>query len=228
MRLATVLGGGDHGTSTEIVSICPDQRRARRLTVSLASGSALSVHQVVAKRLGLAEGQTVEPRELARTASAEEAQAAWEAGLQLLGYAARSRRELAERLAQRDFRREASAEALSRLAAAGYVNDETFAREWVERRLRQRPCGRRVLEGELLRKGVSRELAAAAIAASLDADTELELATALAQRRLERSNQADERVRRRIYGLLARRGFSAETIREALARALPTAESDSE
>ncbi len=218
--------GGDQGPRTKIVAIRPDQRRARRLSVSFANGRTLSVHKAAAKELSLVEGAAADPAGLARAAAAKEGQAAWEAGLQVLGRAARSRRDLRERLAKRGFLSDAIRVAMSRLVAGGYVDDERFARDWVDRRVRQRSCGRRALEFELRRKGVSREVAAAAVAERLDEDTELELAAQLARRRLERAGASDVRARRRVYGVLARRGFTTETIRAALARALPDAEFD--
>lgn len=108
---------------------------------------------------------------------------------------------------------------VTRLVEVGYLDDETFARTWVESRDRARPRGEIALRRELAQKGVSRDVVDDVLGerqdAAQDGDPNIAAATALLERKrsaLER--EPDERKRRqKAYALLARNGFDPETCR---------------
>lgn len=112
---------------------------------------------------------------------------------------------------------------VARLIEMHYLDDDEFARAWVESRDRARPRGSKGLRRELTLKGVDRsvvESVLAARAAASDTDPDRSAAAALLDRRrafLER--EADPRKRQqKAYALLARSGFDPETCRELTAR----------
>jgi regulatory protein len=113
-------------------------------------------------------------------------------------------------------------EVVARLVEVGYLDDDAFARSWVESRDRARPRGEFALRRELGQKGVARTLVDEVMIersdSTPDEDADLEAAVALLNRRraaLER--EPDPRKRRqRAYALLARNGFDPDTCREAL------------
>jgi regulatory protein len=104
------------------------------------------------------------------------------------------------------------------------LDDEAFARSWVESRDRARPRGQRALQQELAVKGIERSVVAALLEerAGLDGAAERDVAAAVAllerhRRALDRD--ADPRHRRqKAYALLARHGFDAETCGDAIRR----------
>jgi regulatory protein len=122
---------------------------------------------------------------------------------------ARSRQELRDKLAKRDVPDELGERLLDRFAEVGLVDDEAFARSWVESRQRSRGLARRALAQELRRKGVDDETARTALD-DLDPDVEEEAARQLVRKRL-RSLRGVDRVTatRRLAGLLARKGYPA-------------------
>ena len=108
---------------------------------------------------------------------------------------------------------------LERFAEVGYLDDESFARTWVESRDRARPRGENALRRELAQKGVARQVVDEILAERLDAaeegDPDLSAATALLERkRASLAREPDDRKRRqKAYALLARNGFDPETCR---------------
>jgi regulatory protein len=118
-------------------------------------------------------------------------------------------------------------EVLVRLIEMSYLDDEAFARAWVESRDRSRPRGSAGLKRELMLKGVSRDTIDTVLAererAAPDDDPDMAAARALLARRaaaLER--EPDERRRRqKAYALLARNGFGADICREAVNAEFP-------
>lgn len=108
---------------------------------------------------------------------------------------------------------------IERFGQIGYLDDESFARVWVESRDRARPRGQNALRRELALKGVSRQVVDEVLgersAAAEQTHPDLTAAAALLRRKraaLER--EPDERKRRqKAYMLLARNGFDPETCR---------------
>ena len=129
--------------------------------------------------------------------------------LRLLTVRARTRSELAGRLAQRGYSEEVASTVLSRLEAVGLVDDEDFADQWVRSRQANAGKGKRALAAELRAKGVGDEIVAAALD-GIDAGAERTRAEQLVERRLRREPLADgddPKVMRRLVGMLARRGY---------------------
>ena len=107
--------------------------------------------------------------------------------------------------------------AIDRLRAQRYVDDEAFARYWVEQRDRFRPKGQRALMSELLQKGVSREAIELALG-EREPDSEVKRARAVIKRPITRwLTLSDVDRKRKIHQYLAQRGFSYEVIEDVLA-----------
>ena len=105
--------------------------------------------------------------------------------------------------------------AIDRLEELGMLDDEAFARSWVESRDRARPRGERALRSELALKGVAREVVDRILADRRpESDTSADEAAAerlLAGRARSLERITDPRVRRqRAYALLARNGFDPD------------------
>jgi regulatory protein len=127
---------------------------------------------------------------------------------QLTGQA-RSRHELADRLARRNVPDEVAGRLLDRFEEVGLVDDEAFARAWVDSRQRTRGLARRALAQELRRKGVADETAREVLA-EVDPAEEERTARELVRKKLRGLRTVDDTAAaRRLAGLLARKGYPA-------------------
>ena len=125
---------------------------------------------------------------------------------QLTGQA-RSRAELATRLAKRHVPDEVAEPLLDRFEEVGLVDDASFAREWTQSRQSSRGLARRALGVELRRKGVAQDVIDEALEDVTDAD-EREAARRLVERKLRSMSGLDEPVQvRRLVGMLGRKGY---------------------
>ena len=106
---------------------------------------------------------------------------------------ARSRSDLAAKLAQRDVPDEIAVRLLDRFEEVGLVDDAAFARGWVEQRQSGRGLARRALAQELRRKGIDDEVAREALD-EIDPDDEVEAARTLVRRRLRTVRDLDQQV----------------------------------
>ncbi|WP_035758323.1 regulatory protein RecX [Granulicoccus phenolivorans] len=153
----------------------------------------------------------------------EELERAREVVLQQLSLRARTRSELAAVLQRKGITPEVAAQLLDRFEEVGLVDDADFAAGWVTSRQQRRNLSRRALTQELRRKGVETEVIDSAVAA-VSTDDEYAAALDLARRKLRSMHAlAEPVIQRRLAGALARRGFSAETTRRAVAEAMAEA-----
>ncbi len=157
-----------------------------------------------------------------------------EAAAAFLSVRPRSVQETRRRLRYHGYPHPLVEQVLTRLVGLGYLDDEVFARAWVESRDRARPRGSAALRRELSLKGVASDVIAAILeersSVGLDeqppnssqdepsgSPDEHAAARLLQRRRAALDREADPRRRRqRAYALLARNGFDPATVTLAL------------
>jgi regulatory protein len=143
----------------------------------------------------------------------------------------RSVAEVRRRLVGAGYRAELVQGAIDRLLELGILDDEAFARSWVESRDRARPRGERAIREELRVKGIDRATIDAVLEERRGGD-EAEPDRDAAQRLIERNERslarvADPRKRReRAYALLARNGFDPDVCREVAAKVAELGDSE--
>ena len=129
----------------------------------------------------------------------------------------RTRVQLESALAKRHVPAEVAAAVLDRLADVGLIDDSAYARMLVHSRTVTKGAARRSLRVELRRKGCSDDIIAEALALVTD-DDERRMAARLVEARLRRLTGLDPIVaRRRLYGMLARKGYGSGVIAATLA-----------
>ena len=144
----------------------------------------------------VAEGPDADAESVARTILLD----------QLTGQA-RSRRELADKLAAKNVPDDVATTLLDRFEEVGLVDDEAFARSWIASRQPGKGLARRALAHELRRKGVDDEVARAALDEVDPADEEA-AARALVRKKLRSLARVDQATAtRRLVGMLARKGY---------------------
>lgn len=123
-------------------------------------------------------------------------------------------------LAKREIPSEVAEPLLERFVEAQLIDDAQYARSFVSARLAAGGKSTSLLRRELKQKGVSQHHIDLALA-DLSAEQEFEIALRLVRARAARmENLEPEKRRRRLLGLLMRRGFSAAQASRAIAQAL--------
>ncbi len=128
-----------------------------------------------------------------------------------------TRAQLIDRLRQGEYPPETVEEAVAYVESFGYVDDEAYARSYVEDHIASR--SRRRITEDLRRKGVSAGHIEAALLAVEERDG-MQDEESMIRRLLEKKHfdpqNADRKERQRIQAFLYRKGFSPEKIRKAL------------
>jgi regulatory protein len=149
--------------------------------------------------------------------------AAREAALRLIERTRRTRSDLERRLRDKGFDPADVEHVLGRLAAVGLVDDIEFARAFLAGRWGRRAAGWRRLEQDLRKRGVSADDIAAG-RARLEAQQGPADEIAMARRVVEQSARRYAALepyerKRKLWALLARRGFASDVIVAAIGSA---------
>jgi regulatory protein len=202
-----------------ITALTLQKRDKERVNVFLDGTYAFSLSLNAA--LGLKRGQSLSAADIERLQGEDEAQRAYLYALRLLAYRPRSQAEMEQRLSQKDYAAAAIVAALERLRAKNHLDDEAFARYWLDQRQRFRPRGARALGYELRQKGVERET----IDHVLTDIDEATLAWQAVAGKLDRWRGLEPlALRKKMMGFLSRRGFAYDTARRVCQRALEEAD----
>ena len=186
------------------------QKRRPRVDIFVDGRLALSLSLTLAAQAGLRRGDGVTTERLEALRHADERRQAHDAALRLLAYRPRSEAELRTRLTRRGLPPGAVEETIGHLREQGLLDDDAFARYWVEARQQSNPRGHRLLRRELLAKGIAVDTAREAVAAA----AEDEAARRAAEKKARSLPDLDfPTFRRRLGQFLLRRGFPYETAR---------------
>ena len=134
----------------------------------------------------------------------------------LLKFRMRSVKEIFERLRSKKFDDEVIGRTISFLKQKKLLDDEAFARAWIESRI-SKPLGFARLKRELIAKGIDVKIIDKTIAELKNNYSEEAVVLELAKERLAKSHDADPaKAKKRLYGYLLRRGFSPGIVIEVL------------
>lgn len=130
----------------------------------------------------------------------------------LLKFRPRSEKEIYERLKKKKFDAEIIKEAIAFLKEKRFIDDNYFAKVWLESRLK-RPLGLRRLKQELGLKGIAKEIIDSRLQEIKKKYCEGDIVREIARQRLcKLKNIEPAKVKSRIYGYLLRRGFSPDVV----------------
>lgn len=195
----------------KITHLEAQQRRVNRVNVYLDGRFAFSLDSSLAA--GLQEGEDLAPERVEALLSEDRLNKARQRALHYLSYRPRSRQELRQYLRRKGDPPEVVERALEGLDDSGLVDDQAFARYWVENRERFRPRSALLLRQELRAKGLE-EGAIQQVLAEVDEASSARRAARSQASRL--AGLEEPEFRRKLGDYLRRRGFSYATVRDAV------------
>ncbi|MHC1740755.1 MAG: regulatory protein RecX [Anaerolineaceae bacterium] len=192
----------------EITGIQAQKRNPERVNIYLDGEFAFGLSRIVAAWLH--QGQRLSEEKIAVLCNEDGDEVAYQKALLLLNRQQRTSQEIRQKLTIKGFSSSQIDEVLLKLERAGLVEDERFAKLWVENRNSFHPRSRRLIRLELLHKGIAEEDITNALEGSAE-DTELATQAAMQQVR-KFSTLEWELFRKKLSAFLLRRGFSYGTV----------------
>ena len=206
------------GTITELKF---QKRNNERVNIYLDGEYAFGLDAVEAARLR--KGQVLSDAEIVALQAQDERNRAFDRAVRFLSYRPRSRTEVERYLRGKAIEEDVVSDVIARLERAGYIDDEAFARFWLENRERFKPRGQRAVRYELRQKGVGDETITQVLS---EMDDEAAAWRAIEGRLSRWANLPGDEFRQKVIGYLSRRGFDYNTISLTLEKAGQTVDTE--
>ena len=205
--------------SGRITALETQARHNDRVNVSLDGEFAFGLNATIVLEQRLYVGQELSAEDVLALRQSEEVAAATQSAIRLVAHQARTESELRKRLTRNGFSAPSIDAAIARMHEWNYLDDQDFARRWVESREGHRPRSASMIKRELVGKGIDAETAGQVVdEAEID---EYKIALDLGLKWAARPAREDpEARRRRLAAYLQRRGFGWDIVRRVLAASL--------
>ncbi len=200
-----------------ITQILEQKRRPNRRNVYLDGKFAFGCNVNVVAKFRLREGLAVTTEMVADVLTGEVRQEAFDYAMKILERRLHSKAELKRKLLKREYTSAMIDDVLASLEKMNYVDDKRFATSKATSAAQYKQHGHRRALQELKKAGVEDATARKAIEDVYDPHDSLAVARKLAQKQAARLKKLEPHVaRRRLAGMLARRGFDYDTIRPVI------------
>jgi len=137
--------------------------------------------------------------------------------LEFLSYRPRSEKEVRDKLKTKQVELHIVEKIITKLKEKKFLNDEEFARGWIESRNRFKPRSLRLIKIELKQKGIGEDIFNKLISDSGFAINDLNSAKKLVQKKIERfKSLPKQEIYQKLGRFLASKGFNWDTIKKAI------------
>lgn len=197
-----------------ITAVHRDIKQKQRYHIDVEGEYAITVHEDILVKYNLFKGTELDEAFCREVLIAEEKHKAYLGALRYLGIRPRTSSQLHSYLVEKGFSTQIAEEICQRCKNHGYIDDEAFAKQWVDERLRLKPRSPYMLRMELTQRGVDRAIVEDAVR-GVSRQAELDAARALIEkkvRRIEGAPNPDEE--RKLLSMLMRKGFSHAIIQQ--------------
>lgn len=207
-----------------ITKIAEQKRRANRRNIHLDGEFVFACNQNVVRKFNLHVGMTLDDAQLQQVLEGEVQQECFDRAMGFLERRMHSRAELERKLARHEYGSQVMAMVLDKLTKLGYLDDAEFARQKIQQ-LQRRLHGRRSAMAQILKAGVKSQTVREVLATEYSADDAVVAAKALIAKHQPRLRSLEPvTAKRRLLGLLQRRGFDYELIKPLVDQAIRTEE----
>jgi len=195
----------------KITAIKPQQKIRNRYSIYCDDRYSFSVSESMLLEQGLVAGQELTKSDLEKYKKLSSEDNWFNRVLRYAAIRNHSQWEIQQYLKRKAISEEQSVIILRRLTKLGFIDDNNFARSWVENRRLLKPVSRRRLELELRQKHVSSEVIEIALEEDIADEREV-LKTLIDKKRQQGSYKDDQK----LMGYLSRQGFSYDDIKTAM------------
>lgn len=215
----------------KITSVEPQKKNPRRFNIFLDGKFAFGADEDTVVNFRLVLGKEIAKEDLDKLLFEVEVGKLMERMYGLFNVRLRSEKEIRDYLKRLSFKRKVkNQEELSevvidsliqRLIQKDLINDQRFAKEWVEARRKSQKKGINAIKFELYQKGIARETIEEVVGGVRDGESEVVLAEqALEKKARVWQNLEKNQFKQKAVGFLMRKGFEYQVCKEVIEKFL--------
>ncbi|MFT7587193.1 MAG: regulatory protein [Cellvibrionaceae bacterium] len=194
-----------------ITNITGQIRKKDRVNLFLDGEYAFSLSLFNAAWLRIGQELTVE--KIVALKLEDEYERGKEIALRLIMNRPRSKKEVNDRMREKEIGEVTRDRVIIRFEELDLLDDEAFARYWIDQRARFKPRGKPLLRQELRQKGVDQQIVNDLLEHTNDSAAAMQAAEKKARTLLR---YPEDQFKKKLTGFLQRRGFSYSEIREVV------------
>jgi len=198
----------------QITSVHKNNKNNKRVSIYVDDQYAFSIQEEDYLRLGLYEKKELTQDEIDYINNSINFKSAKFAAIKYLSYKLRSEMEVRTRLSSLDYDSDIVNQTIKELKSMGYINDVMFVQKYIYDRSKLKPQSKKMLKYDLKSKGIPEEIIDQ-ILDNWEMD-EVSIAAGLIKRKFGKYDIFSQKILKRVQFFLFHRGFSYETIMEAL------------
>ncbi len=195
-----------------ITKISVQEKNKKRSNIFLDGSYYCSLSNIVVLQNRLKVGQNIEEQTLCDIQRESESSEAFDLALSYISKYTKTKKQLLEYLMRKGYTYPVAFKAVEKLESYGYVNDENFAKHYVEANSKNK--GKLLLKRELALKGINEKCADNAVNGILD---EGESAFNLAKKYM-RGKPNDFKTLQKCYRYLLSKGFSFDSAHDVISK----------
>jgi len=198
----------------QITDLQAQKNHPSRLSIFLDGEFFCGVSEESAVKYQLKKGMEIDGEQLKTLIYEEELSKAKRYVYMLFSRRMYSSKEIEGKLKRQGYTDDIIKDVISEMEGYGYVDDKTFAEEWVQSRINSKPKGRLVLKRELVNKGIEEDTIDNILNETMSESVQRDLALELARKKVK-SYRNDDAIsaKRKLYAFLNRHGFSYDIIK---------------
>lgn len=196
----------------KITKIEAQKKDRHRYNIFIDGSFAFGLYEDSVLKYGLRSGDELNEKKIIEMREFDEFGYGKKAAYSFLAYKPRSKKDLVKKLKQKKVSDKIIDDIIELLEKQKYLNDEIYARNYLEDKLNSKPIGKRLAKMKLLEKGIDKELIESAINENYSEDKEFELAAKLMEKyekKVKFKDQTDKK--NKCYRYLISKGFDYET-----------------
>ncbi len=199
----------------KITDIVMQKRNKDRVNIYIDNMFAFGLTNELRYKFDLQINQELEESFIENVIKAEEQSKVTMAALNLISYRQRSIKEINDKLIEKGFEASFIEISIEYCKELNYLNDEHFARSFINDKQNLNKFGSKRIKYELIKKGISKDIIEEQL--DIDPDEEYEIALVLAEKKIN-SYKNDDRnsIYRKLSGFLLRKGYPYDVVKKVL------------
>ena len=199
------------------ISKIEKQKKENRYSIYLDGEFAFGIYKDTVLKFGLRTKDELSEEKINEIKNYDEYFAGKRIALRFLSYRQRSEKEVRDKLKGKRISKNNIDKILTTLSELNFINDEQFAKLFLESYLSKRPMGRRLINMKLLEKGIKKDIVENVLIENYKEEEELVKCNELLKKYIKKVKSKNEmEKKRKCYQYLLSRGFENEIVRETI------------
>jgi len=198
----------------KVTKIEKQKKERTRYNVFLDGEFAFGLYDDTILKFGLRTGDELEEKKIKVIKEFDEFNSGKKIAYSFLSYRQRSKKELTKKLKDKKISEAVIDKIIELLEEQKYIDDSSYAKMYIETKIRNKPLGKRLLQNKLYEKGIDKDNVEKILNENYSEEKEIESAKKLFKKYSKKIKGEDKK--QKCYRYLLSRGFDYEIVNKVV------------